>query len=533
MQLTLWYGRARWQFAAAAAALSVCAGAQAAPADQAANTTKPNIVFIISDDHRYDCMGISGNPNVKTPNLDRMAHEGQWFKNFTIQIPTCSASRSAILTGLPPYTNGWYSNEFQRKDVIDAHGFDRYHLLPKQMISNGYHTALVGKWHITPNPWLCGFETIRHWMEGGAGPYVDPKLSNGPVRNMQTVKGFTQEIFANDAVDELKKKADGETTQPLFLWVAFTAPHGPFGPNPKKFEEMYAGKSAEELAPPSFYDDPEKTHKGRQSWNNYYASISALDEQVGRIMDTIRNSSLSTNTLVIFMGDNGFMMGRRDMNGKYVPYEDSLRVPMITWGPDSLMKSKDTTVTASINSLDISPTFVKLAGGTPPEDWVGHSFVDVLADGNSHGFDHSISAYPDNMSMIAHVKAYRVIRTGDYKLILWHPDTNRPPELYDLRNDPAENTNIFNSLKVSDVQKRLEDILTRYRQETGDTEWDPKGPLGMFEPERLHWMAIDEGPDKKAGAKPGIAIKAEDGKSSAGKQANHPKKKRKGARKAR
>ena len=120
-------------------------------------STKPNIVFIISDDHRYDCIGIAGNTKVSTPNIDRMASEGQWYKNFTIQIPTCSASRSAILTGLPAYRNGWYSNEYQRKDVIDAHGFDQYQTLPKQMIANGYHTTLVGKWHLTPDPWLVGF----------------------------------------------------------------------------------------------------------------------------------------------------------------------------------------------------------------------------------------------------------------------------------------------------------------------------------------------------------------------------------------
>ncbi len=455
-------------------------------------SVKPNIVFLISDDHRWDGLGIAGNQKVKTPHLDKMAREGQWYKDFTIQIPTCSASRAAILTGLPPTSNGWYSNEFQRKDVINAHGFDKYNLLPKQMIKAGYHTALTGKWHITPDPWLVGFKSINNWMLGGAGSYLDPRLATGPSRETGVVKGFTQTIFANDAISELNKRASGETTQPLFLWVAFTAPHGPFGPNPEPFEGMYAGKTPEELAPETFYDDPAKTKHGRQTWGNYYEAISALDHEVGRIMDTVQNSSLASNTLVVFMGDNGFMMGRRDMHGKYVPYEDSLRVPMIAWGP-GIIGTKGTTVTASVNSLDLPPTFVQLAGGTPPKDWVGQSFVNVMEDGQVHNFTHANSQYPDHDSLIDHVKAYRVIRSPEYKLILWHPDTDLKPELYDLKADPAENVNVFDAMKASEARELLTRIVTEYRERTGDDQWDMKGPLGMFEPERLKWT-YDEGP---------------------------------------
>lgn len=497
-------------FSALLACMAVTAIARAAD--------KPNIVFIISDDHRWDCMGVAGNPHVSTPNLDRMAREGQWYRDFIIQIPTCSPSRSAILTGMPPYSNGWYSNEYQRKDVIGAHGFDQYDLLPKRMQAAGYHTALTGKWHITPDPWLCGFQTIKRWMLGGAGPYTDPRLAEGPSRDTKVVPGFTQTIFADDAVSIINSKASGETTQPLFLWVAFTAPHGPFGPNPQKFDDMYKGKSPRELAPPTYYDKPAKANAGRQSWASYYASISALDEQVGRIMDSIRNSPLADNTLVVFMGDNGFMMGRRDMQGKYVAYEDSLRVPMITWGPANLAPATNTTVTASLNSLDLPPTFVSLAGGQVPESWTGRDFTATLRDGQEHDMTYGVSAYPDNMSLIAHVKAYRVIRTPEHKLILWHPDAQLSPELYDLQNDPAENTNLFDAMKPSEAQEKLNALLTDYRKRTGDDQWDMKGVLGMFEPERLKWKTIDSGPmDRKPG-------------TSATKEASEPR--RKGKRRA-
>jgi arylsulfatase A-like enzyme len=209
----------------------------------------------------------------------------------------------------------------------------------------------------------------------------------------------------------------------------------------------------------------------------------------------VRSSSLSTNTVVIFMGDNGFMMGRRGMHGKYVPYDDSLRVPMIAWGPDSIVGTRGTTVSASVNSLDLPPTFVRIAGGTPPDDWTGRDATPVLKDGQPHEFTYAVSSYPDHYSLIDHVEAYRVIRTPEYKLIEWHPAAELSPEFYDLVRDPAENTNLYGRPEVADVQAKLKSQLDAYRAKTGDDRWDMQGPLGMFEPERLNWT-YDEGPKR-------------------------------------
>lgn len=439
---------------------------------------KPNIILMISDDHRWDGLGIAGNKNIKTPNLDRMAREGQWFREATIQVPTCTASRASILTGLPPSEHGFYSNNWQRADVLNSHGFDKYDVLPEQLQESGYHTAFAGKWHLSADPWLVGFETIKHWMLPGAGPYRNPRLATGNSRELESVNGYTQTIFADDALEILDEKASGETTQPLFLWLAFTAPHDRFGPNPKQYDGMYDDKTAAELAPSTFYGNP--SSKGDDSWRNYYEAISALDAGVGRVMDKVRNSSLSTNTLVVFLGDNGFMMGARDMWGKYVPYEDSLRVPMIAWGPNSIVGTKGTTVTASANSIDLPPTFVKLAGGTPPESWVGRDITAVLKDGKPHDVTWAVSQYPDHKSPIDHVKAYRVIRTQEYKLILFHPDSGQGHALYDLKKDPAEKNNLFGKPEVAEIQKKLEAQLATFREKSGDNQWEMKGKVVSF-----------------------------------------------------
>jgi len=454
------------------------AASAAPPAD------KPNIIFVISDDQRWDDLGIAGNTNLKTPNLDRMAREGQWYREAVIQIPTCSASRAAILTGLPPAINGWYSNQQQRRDLIEPDGFVQYKLLPKELSKAGYHTAFVGKWHISPDPWLCGFQTIKRWMEEGSGAYKDPVLSNGPERASKMVSGFTQTLFADDAIEIIKETARPETTQPLFLWLAFTAPHAPFGPNPSSADGSYTGQSEADLAPETFYDDTAKTRQGKQTWQSYSEATTALDVEMGRVLDTVRNSSISSNTLVVFIGDNGFMMGRRGLHGKYLPYDDSLRVPLIVWGPDSIVGARGTTVTASVNSLDLPPTFLKLAGAALPVEWVGRDISAVMKDGKPHDITWSVSSYPDHSKKLGHVDAYRTIRTESYKLITWHPEAKLGPELYDLKADPAENVNLYGKPELAEKQARLEKLLAEYRKDAGDNEWNMKGPVVDFQTQR-------------------------------------------------
>jgi len=472
-------------------------------AQDSVDSSRPDIILLISDDQRWDGLGIAGNDVIKTPNLDRMAREGQWYREATIQIPLCAPSRAAMLTGMPPSENGYYSNNHQRADVRQAHGFDQYEVLPDVLRKAGYDTAFVGKWHLIPDPWLCGFETVKHWMLPGAGPYRGPRLANGKSRETEKVEGFTQTIFADDALEVLNEKAEGNTTEPLFMWVAFTAPHLAFIPNPEPIAGMYKGKSAEELAPKTFYDDPQKARHGDKDWQDYYEAITAVDAQVGRIMDKVRDSSLSTNTLVVFIGDNGFMMGRRGQWGKSVPYEDSLRVPLIVWGPDNVMEAKGTTVTASANSLDLPVTFAKLAGADVPEKWVGRDLSPVIRDGKNHGIDWAVSQFPDHGTVRGQTAAYRTIRTPKHKLIVWHPMGDKKPELYDLVKDPAENTNLYGDPTVADVQARLEKQLAEFRTKAGDDQWDMKGNVLSFRESGSYDGQKQEEQPKKEGKRKG------------------------------
>lgn len=464
---------------------TIALGATAGSGWAQATSTKPNIVFMISDDQRWDCIGAAGNPNVQTPNIDQLASEGMYFREGTIAIPSCSTSRATILTGIPPHEHRWYSNELQWQPLIDPNGFNIYTLLPKVLEQAGYHTAFTGKWHLRPEPWNCGFETIRKWMIGGMGPYRGPQLADGRSRTKSKVTGFTQTIFANEAISIMDDHVEDETTRPLFLWLSFTAPHAKFQPVPASIDGMYDGKTPTQLAPPSFTGDPNDTKINAQNWPDYYEAITHLDQQVGRVMNKIRTTpQLADNTVVVFLGDNGFMMGEHGLHAKYVPYDGASRVPFIVWGPDSVVGRVGVNE-AQVSSLDLPPTFAQIAGATIPPQWRGRDMTPVLADGQLHGFTWSVTEYPDYITKLAGVEGYRMIRTSQYKLILYYPETENPTKyknrFFDLVNDPGETNNLYNNPTVATQQAQLEQLLNNWRSATNDTTWEMQEPLADFE----------------------------------------------------
>ena len=329
---------------------------------------RPNIVFIISDDQRWDTLGAAGNTAIHTPVLDRLAREGVYFRQATVHIPQCAPNRATLLTGLPPHRHGYYSNQVQRPDVQTPNGFKKTPLLPGLLRDAGYRTVLVGKWHVKPDPWNCGFSDVRTWLPGGSARYRDVPLAHGNTRGRTVEAGFTNQVFANNAVAFLNS---GEAKQkPFFLWLALTAPHLPMGPNPPRIQKLYANKTEADLLPPGF---PKDTPAKGGNWIRYYEAISHLDEQTGRVLDALAAQKLADNTVVVFVGDNGYMMGSRGLNGKVVPYDESVRVPLLVRAPMMTRAASGGgpkgATDAPVSSLDLPPTFLRLAGVTPPKEF--------------------------------------------------------------------------------------------------------------------------------------------------------------------
>ena len=435
--------------------------ALSAPAARAEAPPKPNIVFILSDDHRWDALGAAGNPAIHTPALDRLAARGAYFRQATTHVSQCLPVRATLLTGLTVHQHGAYSVQRQAPHTTTPDAFQTLPTVPGLLRDAGYHTLLVGKWHLSAEPWLSGFSEVRSWLPAGGADYKDPLLARGNSRKLAKTKGYTQQIFADDAIHFVRSAAAKE--KPFFLWLSFTAPHVPVAPNSPVSKKLYAGKSASELPPPGFPRD-----LPTEEWRHYYEAVSDLDRQVGRVMAALEEAGLAESTAVVFLGDNGYMMGQRgiglkDTPGKVVPYEGSIRVPLIVSSPGGKALAGPSDLPAS--SLDLPVTLVELAGLRPPSTWHGRDLLGALRRDPKNGLEDAFSEWADEES--SRWAAYRLVRTVRHKLILWK-DPAKPGELYDLAADPAEEKNLFDRPEAQEVRRDLEARLRAWMERTQD-----------------------------------------------------------------
>ncbi|MGH9657794.1 MAG: sulfatase family protein [Bryobacteraceae bacterium] len=378
----------------------------AAPAALAAQQPRPNLVFLFSDDHHYQCLGAAGNPHIHTPNLDRLAARGTLFASGIVSTPQCCPSRGIMSSGLEIYQSGLESNG--RKDF-------RPNLGPtviEQLSSAGYETTQIGKWHIDRPQAAVGFQKAPLWLRGGSSPYRDPELRRGFVDRGEKIPGHITDLFTDAAIDYVRG-----ATRPYFLWLSYNAPHTPWFAA-DRYRARYAGKSS--LAPPNHPPG------GRDfDWVTYYSVITHLDEAIGRLL-----AALDGNTVVFFVGDNGFMCGTKNWNGKVVPWEESIRVPFIAAGGPFAKGGRSD---APVASVDVPATWLDLAGVRPKSPLAGRSLVKAA------GFDAAFASWtdgrPEALAVKQRVEPYRVVRTRTHKYILWESGKQA---VYDWRADPGE-----------------------------------------------------------------------------------------------
>jgi arylsulfatase A-like enzyme len=453
--------RCSWRRLAIAIALAFPAATAPAAAGE-----KLNILLITSDDHRWDVLGVAGDTAVHTPVLDRLAAEGIWLRQATIHVSQCLPSRATLLTGLTPQQHGALSIEVQRPEATGPTAFRSLPTLPGLLRRAGYTTVLAGKWHLPSDPWRSGFADVRTWLPEGGTDYKNPLLARGKSRKMKTLPGYTQEIFADDAVAFLRSR--GAKKAPFLLWLAFTAPHTPFTPNPPRIEALYAEKSGAALKPPGFSAPAEA------DWRHYNEAVSALDEQVGRVLAALDKAGLAKTTAVIFLGDNGFMMGQRGIgakgpNGKVVPYEGSLRVPLIVRAPGLAPGISD----LAASSLDLPPTLLAFAGVSPPASWPGRNLLPALRhEPGAPPIDDAFSEWVDDQGEKFGKLAHRLVRTPRAKLIVW-AEPGKKDELYDLAADPGEEKNLIDDPAAQPLRRDLTARLRAWLEKTADParEW--------------------------------------------------------------
>ena len=449
-----------------------------------------NIIFILADDHRYDAMGFMNKiQGLQTPGMDRMAKEGAHIKNAFVSTALCSPSRASILTGQYAHSHTVVDN--------DAPLPGNLIFFPKYMQEKGYQTAFFGKWHMgntddQPQP---GFD---HWLSfRGQGVYLNPVFNiNGKVVP-QAEGSYVTDLLTSNAIEWMNSR---KKNKPFFVYLSHKGVHAEFEPA-KRHKGKYANLPI--ITPPSMYltatdsskyygiptapqskvnysDIPTWVRKQRYSWHGvdymyhgqipfdkfyhlYLETLQAVDESVEKVLDWVKAEGLEQNTMVVYMGDNGFSFGEHGLIDKRHAYEESMRVPMLVWAPG--MIKPNSVVDKVVMNVDIAPTFLELAGITKPKQMQGYSFSNLLK-GNVNGWQRDKvfyeyyweSAFPQTPTTFA-------VRSDRYKYIYYNGvwDIN---ELFDLQNDPYEMNNLIRDTSYRKIGLALKNDLFKWLEET-------------------------------------------------------------------
>lgn len=453
----------RREFLKAAAIAGLALSPIAARAIEAAKPKeRPNFVFILVDDLRYDLAHCTGNPESKTPNIDRIARNGTIFSNAFVTISLCSPSRATFLTGQYGHCNGIYVNE--TRPELDP----SIATWPKLLQESGYDTAFVGKWHQGKGNYpRKGF---NHWVSfDGQGAYENPTINTDGVTRQ--VNGYMTDILSDAAMEWLRK----DRAEPFCLYLSHKACHGPFSPAPRH-ANLYDG--VEFPHPPNCYDNLEgkpewlkAMSKARDPHNvssyggldnvvrNQLRCLAAADEGIGRILDQLERTGQLENTVIAFAGDNGFYHGEHGLGDKRSAYEESIRIPLIVSYPK--MIKPGTKIQDMVLNTDFAPTMLDLAGIAPPASMQGKSMVPLLKgknDGWRKEFFYEYMSEPQ----FRRIPSTLAVRTERWKYIRY-PEITDIEELYDIKNDPYELKNLAYDPKhastLADMKKRMDALM--------------------------------------------------------------------------
>ncbi|TKG97290.1 DUF4976 domain-containing protein [Puteibacter caeruleilacunae] len=481
--------------------------------------TKPNIIYIMSDDHAYQAISAYGHGLNQTPNIDRIANEGVVFTNSFVTNSICAPSRAVMLTGKFSHMNG------QTDNVRRFDGSQQTY--PKLLQQAGYQTALVGKWHLKSDPTGFDFWSVHY----DQGDYYNPDFKEMGKRTHY--EGYSPNIVCDNGLNWLDKR---DISKPFALLLHFKAPHRNWMPDttrlnmyedinfpiPATYWDNYEGRTSaaceQEM---SIYKDmmiewdlkmegegSEKGHTNlmkklarmkpeeRKKWDEFYARIKAdfkqknlsgkklamwkyqrymrdylkvvdaVDYNVGRVLDYLENNGLAENTIIVYTSDQGFYLGEHGWFDKRFMYEQSLRTPLLMRYPAKVKGGQK--VDGMVQNIDYAPTFLDYAGVAIPEDIQGESLKPILEGSAQKVRDAIFYQYFEYPGPHA-VKRHFGIRTERYKLIHFYHDVDAW-ELYDLKADPEEMNNLYNNAKYKATVDELKTELIELRAKYRDTD---------------------------------------------------------------
>lgn len=443
-----------------------------APSDRAIGR-RPNVLIILLDQLRAQSLGCMGNPDVRTPNIDRLAAEGLLFRQTFANTPVCCPARANLITGRYAHKNGMVANDLRLRESEVT--------LAKQLRQAGYRTGFIGKWHldggkrepgyVPPGPRRQGFD---FWA---ANECSHAHFNTKYFRDNDTpipIKKFEAEAWTDIAIEFLRGTGD----QPFFLVVSMGPPHDPYSA-PEAYMRMYDPQRLRMR--PNWVEGV--ANAGRKEIAAYYAAITAVDDQVGRLLQTLKELDLAQDTVVLLTSDHGDMLGSQGQRLKRKPWEESVRVPGILRYPRKAPEGRS--VDTILTHVDLAPTLLSLCGVKVPATMQGTDLSPLILRNKGKEPDSAFFQIFVPYEGDGTAGPWRGVRTRRY---MYARTEKEPWVLYDLDKDPYEQNNLARDPASAPVRAEMEKALTRWMKRTSDS-WsfnslepvEDKGRLYRFE----------------------------------------------------
>jgi arylsulfatase A-like enzyme len=447
---------------------------------------QPNIIFVFSDEHRWSSLPFTEMPEVIAPNMIRLAQEGMRFDNCCSTSPICTPYRGMLITGMWPHQSGYVSNDYMGSDddgdknalnpAANLFGgnrfFDANPGIADTFKDAGYVTGYVGKWHLDEESvYGAGFDYHKNWLYGD--DHWTTQVRDVPSHEPYwTYKGYNAIGMTDQALEFVGQQAGGE--KPFFLMLSINPPHWQWDDAPEEFVKLYPESRLPRR--PNVTDPKYKEGNEKLYYQHYHAHITAVDHQLGRLMDAVKNLGLDENTVIVYTSDHGSSFGSNGVSSKANPFDEAIRVPFIVRWPGRVPAGQ--IADSNLGTMDIYPTLCGLAGIIPP-DFCGGQDLSAIACGRP-GPDPASQFIAVNSSQRNYFRAqigsndgqnlmmmhpFRGVRTKRYTYVV---NAEGDWLLYDNRNDPYQLKNLVDDPACAGVKEELRKELTRWLAKAED-----------------------------------------------------------------
>jgi arylsulfatase A-like enzyme len=439
---------------------------------------RPNIIFILTDDQRWDALGCNSNTVIKTPNIDAMARDGVNFKNSFVTTPICCVSRATILTGQYMRTHGIrnFNQPFSPEQMAMTY--------PCIMRRNGYFTGFTGKWGVGAEPY--NYDLYKNEFDFWRGQADQDEYWRDGLR------GTHQNVRMSDDADDFMARAKA-SGKPFCLSISYKAPHGPWDqcqpdifstlrPQDMPIPETFTKEAWD--AQPDFIKRGlngvearvARDFKFEKGTNNhhqhlvaqYYALIQGMDASVGRIRESLKKYGFDTNTILIFTSDNGHFLHEKGLYGKWLMYEQSIKVPLVIYNPQLPLLTRGQVREEQVLNVDIAPTILSLAGLTIPEQMQGADLSPLLRGERPHWREDWFCEHTYSETGSRTIPKSLSVRTDNFKYIRYISEMPAYEQLFDLKKDTDETNNLAQSSENKETMDNLRARCDTLRVELKD-----------------------------------------------------------------